>query len=110
MCRAPEHPVMGPPVRADDQEADHERQVSERILGEGGEQLPGGRALGDGQFDRQQRDRDGHHGVGEEHQPLGRAPGDVARLARGAFDGAGDAPVVGPRFVRHAVRVGAAGR
>ena len=81
-AEVPEHPVVGPPVRPDDQEADHERQVGERILGEGGEQFGSGRALGDGQLDRQQCDRDGDDGVGEEHQTLGRAPGDVARLAR----------------------------
>ena len=54
--------------------------------------------LGDGQLDRQQRDRDGHHGVGEEHQPLGRAPVDVARSPAAPSTAPGRAPVVGPRF------------
>jgi len=65
---------MAGPGGGDDDEAHEERQEARDVLGQpGARRLAPCGGLGDGLQQRQyeQRDRDRHDGVGEEHQALG---------------------------------------
>jgi len=67
----PEHLVVVAPRRRDNDEADQEREVVAVVVPDREPEPRHGAPLWHRQVDREQRHRDGDHGVGEEGQPFG---------------------------------------